>query len=51
MVLMAAALMNGGMCLGAAAAEDAAETPDETADTGDGKGSRFLGGGGGRYPL
>ena len=42
MVLMAAALMNGGMCLGAAAAEAAADP----ADTGDGKGSRFLGGGG-----
>ena len=38
MVLMAAALMNGGMCLGAAAAE--------AADTGEGKASRFLGGGG-----
>ena len=38
MVLMAAALMNGGMCLGAAAAE--------AADTGEGKASRFFGGGG-----
>ena len=43
MVLMAAALMNGGMCLGAAAAAEAAADP---ADTEDGKGSRFLGGGG-----